>query len=319
MATAPSMTSAYSAVVWPAAPAQRIRAATTSDETTEHVTSSGRVGNEARRLEAREPGRETRNHREQHERGQDEEDEGEEEAHGDTASMRFGTSPERGALLGGEPAERGPDRRAEPIGGEQRVDERPEARRARVRRRRARRRSSRRARTLPARTRTDAATTGGRPAGRDLDCEVRRAARADRHAEQIESRWAARARARRRHADSRRRRPERTDDAPRPDRSPRARDLRTCAARDQTARRGRARPPCAGDAEPFRAAPPGAHAQRAAPRRVLPNAMPSSARGMRQHLRLRPHDAADPHGREPLEREPERPGTRDRRRCRRGR
>jgi hypothetical protein len=107
----------------------------------EHRTSSGWVrtllqhappGAGAKRrqrdLEARQPGREARHHREQHECGKHEEDEGEEQSHGDPARVRFGTTTDRGAFFVGKAREHGTDGRAESIGREERLGERSEAR-----------------------------------------------------------------------------------------------------------------------------------------------------------------------------------------------
>src|SRR5207302_11354922 len=95
IAAAPRMTSAYSAVVCPTS----ARTARTNRRSIGFLLGIWSTG-EA--LDAREAGQQRRDHREQPERGQDHEHEGEQQAHGHSDGVRFGVAAQLGALLGGE-------------------------------------------------------------------------------------------------------------------------------------------------------------------------------------------------------------------------
>ena len=221
-ATAPRITSAYSAVDWPASSDTRPERTRTCDDTLGHVTASsarsdGCGEGECGRGDASEPcqaGGEARDHGEQHERGQHEEDQGEEQPHRDAASVRLGAPPERGAVLGGEPGQRlaRPVRRA----GRTASSASATGRSAGVDRATASCSASAKP-TPSAHARSTPPSARRRPGGAqragDLDREVRRAPGVDRDAEEIErDRQLARQRAPR--PAARRRRPRDVGDDP---------------------------------------------------------------------------------------------------------
>ena len=215
---------------------------------------------------------------EQHERGQHEEDEGEEQPHRDAAGVRLGAAA-------------GARRAPRPRAGRARARPARRAGRTRAARRRAAasagaapRRVVERVGEARHRARTPAAPTAQlsgdhrwRPPGRGLDREVRRAPGADRDAEQVERDRAARARAQRRRArrvDA----GERRDDAWRPGRpgpapahgEPARRGPRRCADRPRHVAPRAATPTVRGARRR-----PDAHDGRTAPRST-PHATPSS-------------------------------------------
>src|SRR5436190_14894560 len=127
IATAPRMTSAYSAVVCPAEP-ERSRARSHTTRRRNMEASSGWDRIRGARSEAQQAGRQAGHHGEQYERGEHEEDEGEEQANGHLAGVGLRASAERGTLLAREPCQRVADRRAETIRRQQRVAQRFESR-----------------------------------------------------------------------------------------------------------------------------------------------------------------------------------------------
>ena len=123
---------------------------------------------------------------EQREGRQDAGHEGEAETHGDRAGARLGAPADIGADFGREPRERGRGRRTETGTRAQRVGERPQRRRPTLRGRATRRRATARVRTPAATSRSDCRGSRRSEAGRVLDREVRRAARSDRDADEID-------------------------------------------------------------------------------------------------------------------------------------